>query len=231
MPNNYSFHTTTGNIPAEFTGLFPFIINRPPEVSDVKGPQGVFNIGHFWLDQTNENLYVLVKLSTTVGTLQATWVSVTTSGTIFSITGNTGGAIFPVGNNINIVGSGNLTVAGLGDTLTISDSDDFFWNDNATTTTMVGNNGYIVQGGDQVLTLPVTCAVGDLVHVVVGAAGTWEIEQGAGQSIINNSIQTTVGPGGGYKSNEIGQSMKLLCVVADTTWQVIAAIGSPTINP
>lgn len=231
MPNNYSFSTSIGNLPSEFTGLFPFIINRPPEVTDVKGPQGVFNIGHFWLDQTNENLYVLIKLSTTVGTLQATWVSVTTSGSIFSITGNTGGPIFPVSNNINLVGSGNLTVSGLGDTLTISSSNDFVWNDNATTTIMDANNGYIVQSGDQVFTLPATCAVGDTIHVVVGASGTWEIEQGAGQSIINNAVTTTVGAGGGYKSNEIGQSMELLCVVADTTWQVISQIGSPTINP
>lgn len=46
------------------------------------------------------------------------FVSTSTTGLLKTLTGNTGGAIAPVANNINTVGTGSITIAGSGSTLT-----------------------------------------------------------------------------------------------------------------
>jgi len=51
-------------------------------------------------------------------TVTAGFVKLLGSGAAETLTGNTGGAISPVGNNINTVGTGSITIAGAGNTLT-----------------------------------------------------------------------------------------------------------------
>lgn len=46
------------------------------------------------------------------------FVTLSTTGAIKTLTGNSGGAISPVANNINTVGTGSITIAGAGNTLT-----------------------------------------------------------------------------------------------------------------
>lgn len=46
------------------------------------------------------------------------FVSASTTGFLKTLTGNSGGAIAPVANNINTVGTGSITIAGAGSTLT-----------------------------------------------------------------------------------------------------------------
>lgn len=150
---------------------------------------------------------------------------------ISSLTGNTGGAISPTSGNINILGSGNIAINGSGSSLTISDTGGVSvnWNDSATTTTMATNNGYIVQAGAQVFTLPATSAVGDTIEVLLAAGTSWQIAQAAGQSIVVNGSTTTVGVGGSITTTGAGQTIKLTCVTANTKWQTTSLIGNPTV--
>ena len=83
--------------------------------------------------------------------------SVIPIGGIATLTGNSGGAISPTAGNINILGSGGISVAGSGSTLTITGSGSgFAWTEvTGTSSSMSINNGYIANNAGLVtLTLP-----------------------------------------------------------------------------
>lgn len=95
----------------------PFITNRAPTSSDVNYP-----IGKRWIYLDNGE-YILVEITASGGINTASWVlNGTNTGPLNTLTGNSGGAIAPSAGNINIVGSGIITVAGSGSTLTISET-------------------------------------------------------------------------------------------------------------
>jgi len=78
-----------------------FVLQNPPATPALYASGGIVN-----------NLGVWVLLGGSASDLN-------------TLTGNTGGVINPVAGNINILGSGDLTVAGAGNTLTISNPQQF----------------------------------------------------------------------------------------------------------
>lgn len=104
-----------GLFPLSYMGVVPvsptnFVMDdRAPTINDSKN----FYIGDMWLDTSTQppstrNLWVLTSL---VGNL-ATWDNFG-SGDLETLTGNSGGPVFPLGNNINVVGDGvGITIAG-----------------------------------------------------------------------------------------------------------------------
>ena len=115
-----------GLFPLSYVGVVPvsppnFIIDdRPPTVNDSKNVY----IGDIWLDDSASpirpsNIWMLVSLAGNV----ATWIDFG-AGNLGSLTGNSGGPVFPDGsNNINVLGDG-ITINVVGNpgtnTLTIS---------------------------------------------------------------------------------------------------------------
>lgn len=87
---------------------------RPPAGTDVN-----YKLGTSWIDTANNNEYSLTSFSSLGGQMTATWITLG-GGTsdVNSLSGNTGGSIFPVGGNIGVVGSGPLAFSGAGSTLT-----------------------------------------------------------------------------------------------------------------
>src|SRR5210317_93116 len=78
-------------------------------------------------------------------------------------------------------------------------------------------------------TLPATANVGDTIQITNIGAGLPVIAQNALQSINFTASSTTVGVGGSLTSvNQFG-SIELICVVTDTTWNVVDSTGSWTI--
>lgn len=79
-----------------------------------------YALGALWLNTTTQQLYVLVSLVQNI----ATWVLLTgPNGPILSLTGNTGGAVFPLAGNINVVGDGTtISIAGNPGTHTLTAS-------------------------------------------------------------------------------------------------------------
>lgn len=62
-----------------------------------------FNLGAVWLNTSSEAVWFLVSLFNN----QATWIQLGgSSGTVITLTGNTGGAVSPLAGNINVVGDG-----------------------------------------------------------------------------------------------------------------------------
>ena len=107
----------------------------------------------------------------------------------------------------------------------------FAWSAVTINTTMVANRGYITNSASQIqLTLPATSAVGDELAISGLGVGGWIIKQAAGQSITIAPSTTTVGIGGSLASTNKSYSVRLVCTVANATWNTLGGPqGSLTI--
>ena len=103
------------------------------------------------------------------------------------------------------------------------------WINNATSSAMLANHGYIVTTGAQVFTLPTTSVIGDRMEVVLNGGTSWQIAQGAGQSINVNAATTTVDTGGSITTNAAGQAISLICIQDNTKWYAKSLIGNPPV--
>ena len=106
----------------------------------------------------------------------------------------------------------------------------FTWNDvTGTTQAMTVNNGYLADNASLVtLTLPSTAAFGTIIEVAGAGDGGWKVAQNSGQIIRFGNASTTLGTGGYLASTHTRDSIKLLCVTANTSFQVISSIGNIT---
>jgi hypothetical protein len=92
------------------------------------------------------------------------------------------------------------------------------------------DNGYICNNAELVtVTIPTTAAVGKIVRVSGKGAGGWKIAQNASEIIHFNGTDTTTGTGGYLASTATRDAVELVCVVADTEWNVISSVGNITI--
>lgn len=93
---------------------------------------------------------------------------------------------------------------------------------------MAPRTGYYVTNALCTLTLPATCPVGTELAIVGAAAGCeWVLQQNAGQQILlGGTAATTAGIAGGVSSNVTGDVLRLLCVVADTTFVRLSVSGN-----
>ena len=95
---------------------------------------------------------------------------------------------------------------------------------------MVINAGYIANRGTLVtLTLPDTATVGSTIKVTGIGAGGWKVAQNAGETIYFGTGSTTGGAGGSLASTQTRDSIELVCVVADTDWNVLSSVGNFTL--
>lgn len=93
------------------------------------------------------------------------------------------------------------------------------WSVVTTNTSMSSNSGYIANSSSRlVLTLPTTAAVGEFIDVCGINTGGWQINQNSGQYVFIGSSVTTTGTSGNLQSSGGRDSMRLLCVIADTAW-------------
>lgn len=89
------------------------------------------------------------------------------------------------------------------------------------------NSGYIANASALcTIILPATAPVGSLLEIVGMGAGGWRLAQGAGQQVVFGSISNTSGTGGQLNSTHQRDAIRLVNIVADTTWQVISSVGN-----
>lgn len=94
---------------------------------------------------------------------------------------------------------------------------------------MAAGTGYFSNdpANDLTFNLPTTAAKGTILEITnLQAAQNFTLAQGSGQSVQFGSIATTVGAGGSITSTAIGDSLRMVCTVADTTWQVLSCQGN-----
>lgn len=94
------------------------------------------------------------------------------------------------------------------------------------------NKGYIcaAPGGALNLALPVVSSVGDILEVNLRGATSWKITQGIGQQIFIGNTNTTLGGAGYLMSTAQGNSVRMVCSVISTAWDVLSSIGNITVN-
>jgi hypothetical protein len=89
------------------------------------------------------------------------------------------------------------------------------------------NNGYICTAGAALsFSLPATSSIGSMISLTLDGSTSWTITQGAGQSIRIGALETTPGVGGSLASAAQGDSVTMVCSVADTRWVVVSEIGT-----
>lgn len=98
-------------------------------------------------------------------------------------------------------------------------------------TAMTVQTGYINNSGSLItFTLPTTAIPGDTIRIIGYGAGLWQIDQNAGQSIRFGKFNTTTGTGGNLASTNQGDSIEIVCVVANTLFVVGSAQGNINIT-
>ncbi len=135
-----------------------------------------------------------------------------------------GTAVITAGAGISVTPGAN--------TITIAATTAFFtWQVVAVNTPIVTDNGYIANGaGTLTFSLPAVSVVGDEFAITgMNNATGWQVTQGAGQQIFIGLTNTTLGAGGSLTSSATRDSIQCVCIVANTTWQVISMVGNITI--
>jgi len=94
------------------------------------------------------------------------------------------------------------------------------------------NNGYICNKGSALLlALPTTSAVGAIIEVTgINTALGWKVTQAAGQQIFFGTTSTTSGATGFLQSTATRDSIRMVCVVANLTWNVLSSVGNITVS-
>jgi len=116
--------------------------------------------------------------------------SVIPIGGVATLTGNSGGAVGPTVGNIDVIGSGGITVTGNPgtSTLTISDSGNSNYTVVSTSTTP-----YVALSADQVISMDSTGGIKTVQLPDAPVTGKWFIVKDfAGTSVANNITVTTV---------------------------------------
>ena len=133
-------------------------------------------------------------------------------------------ALITAGSNITLTpGAGSLTIASTG-ALAIS------WTLIGASQTLAINSGYVCTTGAALsLALPATAALGSMIAVTLDGSTSWAITQGSGQQIRFGNVQTTSGAGGSLTSTAAGDTIYMVCTVANTRWNVVFSIGNITV--
>lgn len=130
-------------------------------------------------------------------------------------------ATLSAGTGVSITNAaGSITINAIGGGLT--------WSVVTVNATFTVNTGTIAnKAGTLAMALPAASAVGDMISITgINTATGWQITQAAGQQIFFGTSSTTLGATGTLTSSAIRDSLTMVCVVANTTWNVINSIGN-----
>lgn len=142
------------------------------------------------------------------------------------------GTAIPAGHLLKILGAAGTVTSAAGNVITVTvTGSGMTWNRIIASQALAVNNGYfcVSPGGALSLSLPAVSAVGDEIEIALKGATSFTVTQGAGQSIeIGNQI-TTVGGTGTLASTQQGDTIRMVCLVTNLTWQVMSSVGNLTV--
>ena len=98
---------------------------------------------------------------------------------------------------------------------------------NSTPITIASDQRYVVSNGATLTTfvLPAVASFGTTFEIAGFSSGGWVLTQNAGQSVNFGNLTTTSGVGGSIASTNQNDYVKVVCVTANSTWNVISSIG------
>lgn len=176
-------------------------------------------------------------VTTTVGTagqiLTSNGVGVaptfqTGAGASITLTADSGGPLSS--GSFTLAGGTNMSTSGSGTTITFNATGlaSFKWSVITANQTASINNGYFCnKAGTLALALPAASAVGDTIEVTnENTALGSQFTQAAGQQILIGNTNTTLGATGTLTSSAVGDTLKIVCFVANTIWRVTSVVGN-----
>lgn len=215
MSGNQPVLTSLDALSVGRTGSNPFVINfaaRAPTINDTEFP-----IQKWWYDTADETLYLLENYTSSNNLLFANWVSIGGSFVTESLTGNTGGAVFPTANNINVVGDG-VYITTVGDpatsTLTIEPGGGLttlYTENTGTATPMSGNLNVLGAGGIT------TVGSGNTITISAGPTVATTYVENTGSAIPALNILNIVG-GSGITTSGAGNTVTITNTSTGITW-------------
>lgn len=176
----------------------------------------------------------LTQSDTTWELTAPTVVVVGTSNLVFNQISNFT-SIFPILRGgfpaiFNLVGPTNVTFPTSGTLATVGQI--FPWVEiTANTVNLVPNNGYIMNNNAVTIlaTLPLVAAKGQIIEIAGLGSQGWSVLQNAGQQINYGILSTTPGIGGSLSSTQRYNTVRLLCVVDNLTFNVLSNQGNLTV--
>ena len=105
------------------------------------------------------------------------------------------------------------------------------WSVETANMTAAVDKGYIAnKAGLLTFTLPATAAAGKVFRFSgMNTAVGWRVAQASGQTIYFGSLATTTGVGGYLEATAIRDAVEIVCVTADTNFNVVSCIGNITV--
>jgi len=132
-------------------------------------------------------------------------------------------ATLSAGTGVTIVnGSGSISISATGGGITWSTI-------GANQTLAIGNGYFCTAGATLALLLPAVSSVGDMIAISVDGSTGFTVTQGAGQSIRIGNASSTAGVGGSLASTQQGDTIFMVCSVANLKWNVIDSMGNITV--
>lgn len=202
-----------------------------PFITRTFSPQPSFNtfpVPTVWINTQASIAYMLLSKPGGV----ADWVQLASvPGVIDTITTPDSTVVVPTTGNINFLNGFGMNIVGSGSNITFgATGGGITWVEvTGTSQNLTGDTGYVANNSALVtFTLPATCAFGSLIKIVGLGTGGWTIVQNSGQEIIFGEVNTTSGVGGSLSSSNAHDCIDILCVAADTTFQIIDSIGNIT---
>lgn len=95
------------------------VFQRNPIQTDISNGTGLYSIGQLWVNEAGSSSWQLTGFTSSNGVVGAVWIPLGGSGTLETLTGNSGSAATPSGGNIDVVGTGSITTVSGGSTVTI----------------------------------------------------------------------------------------------------------------
>lgn len=118
-------------------------------------------------------------------------------------------------------GSGTISIGAWGGGLS--------WTAKGASDALVPNNAFYCNAGAALsFSLPAVSTTGSIVALTLDGSTSWTITQAANQQIRFGSLETTLGAGGSLASTAQGDTVYLLCVVANLRWVVVSSVGNIT---
>jgi hypothetical protein len=166
------------------------------------------------------------QLIVTAGSSPYTLLGVAANGQIpiGSVGGDPVLGTITAGTGISVTnGPGTITISAMTGTLT--------WQTITASQTLAIDHGYICisPGAALSLLLPAVSSVGDIIEVTLDGSTSFSITQSAGQQIRIGNTATTAGVTGSLTSTQQGDSIRMVCSVANLKWNVLSSMGNPTV--
>lgn len=165
-------------------------------------------------------------------------VTITNGQLVLGISGGTSGQIPIAATGANPAWAtltsptGTVTFTPGVNTLGIDATGGVNWIEATVATNMVATDGYITKiavPGILNYTLPLAAAQGTVIEITGFTVGLFAILQNANQSINFGALSSTIGVGGSVTATSRYDSIRLVCVTANLTWNVLSSQGNFTI--